>query len=160
MGTPSIATQEIAYHRKFAFKVIIDDVDENAVRFQAISSPDSTFSIIEQPEGGRLTNQQRPGKRKFAPVTAKRGQSNNRDLWDWHEQCGDAVSSNGLVPIPLRTISIVVLRADGSEFGRWILDDAWAQEYKPGEFDAGNDSENAIEEVTFVYDRARWEPAL
>ena len=158
MPTPS-QTVQIEYHRKFAFKVIIDGVDENAVKFQAITSPDSEFTVIEQPEGGSLTNQMDPGKRKFAPVTAKRGQTNNREIWDWHEAIGESVSNNGTLPIDKRTVSIVVLRVDGSEFGRWELYEAWPSKYVPGEFDAGNDNENAIEEVTFTYRYAKWVPA-
>lgn len=147
MGSESQAPR---YVQAFQFRVEIPAIDDG-IGFQEASGFASEFTVVEQPEGGSLTNEKNPGKRNFDDLTLKRGASTGMGLWNWHESLGDAVSNKGEVPVDKRAITVRLIDKDNTTLKRIVFHEAWPMRYVPGDLDANNDSENQIEEVVFSY---------
>lgn len=145
-------TESVEYIQKYNFVVEIPQIDDG-VKFSEASGFASEFSQVEQPEGGRVTNDKKPGKRQYDDLTLKQGATTSLQLWQWHESLGDAVSGKGDVPVDVRTITVRALGKDGETRLRYVFYEAWPKRYVPGDFDAGDDGENQIREVVFAYDR-------
>jgi phage tail-like protein len=149
MGTETV---EINYIQAFRFELSIPGI-EDGIPFESAGGFASEFTRVEQPEGSRLTNHKRPGKRQYDDLTLKRGATTSMALWDWHDSLGDAVSGNGVEPVDIRPITLRAKSTSGVVLVRFVFHASWPFRYVPGDFDAGEDGENEIEEVVFCYDR-------
>lgn len=144
-------TQSPEYVQKFRFDVQIPGI-EDGIKFAEASGFAMELSQVEQPEGGRLTNHKRPGKLSADDLTLKRGASTSLALFDWFKALGNAASGTGLLPTDVRTVTVRARGADGRTMKRFVFYEAWVKRYVPGDFDAGDDGENQIEEVVVAYD--------
>ena len=127
----------------FNFLVEIDGITRAA--FHEASGFDSAIDVIEHREGGdNITNRKLPGMIKFANIVLKWGVTDDRELFDWHQQCvnGDVKRKNG---------SVVLLDRAGNEKVRWNFRNAWPAKWTGPTFNAeGNDI--AIETLELAHE--------
>jgi phage tail-like protein len=115
----------------FNFLVEIDGITRAA--FHECSGLDSTMDVIEHREGGRTTPLKLPGMTRFPNVVLRRGVTDDRELYEWHQ---DAVAGN----VERRNGSIVILDRQGNEQTRWNFISAWPLAYRgPALTSEGND---------------------
>ncbi|MBN1657598.1 MAG: phage tail protein [Anaerolineae bacterium] len=114
--------------------------------FQECSGFDSTVDVIEHREGGENTALRKiPGMTKYSNITLKWGMTNDRELYDWHDQIvkGEIERKDG---------SIIVLDRKGEEVARWNFYRAWPTKWDGPDFNAeANDV--SIETLELVHER-------
>jgi phage tail-like protein len=106
------------------------------------SSVDS-FDYREGTDPGNIARKL-PGQRKASNITLKRGLTDDRALWDWHNK---AASGN----LERHTISIILRDETGEEKMRWNIKNAWPTKWSGPNLDAGG-SEAAIESLELVHE--------
>ncbi len=103
--------------------------------------------VIEYREGSELTTHVRkiPGLAKYAPITFKRGFTQNKDLWNWRKTVidGKPQRSSGTITLLDETRQPVV---------RWKFFNAWASKLEGPGFNAKT-NDIAIETLTIVVER-------
>jgi phage tail-like protein len=137
--------QRVDPYGSFDFLVEIDGITRAS--FQEASGLDSAIDITEYREGGdNQTSRKLPGKTKFSNITLKRGVTDDRELWDWHQLWvkGDpkAKRING---------SIVLLDRQGQEKARWNFVNAWPAKWTGPSLNAKS-SDVAIETLELAHE--------
>jgi len=114
--------------------------------FKEASGLESSVDSHDYREGTDPGNIARklPGQRKASSISLKRGLTDDRALWDWHNQ---AASGN----LVRHTISIVLRDETGAEKIRWNIKNAWPTKWTGPTLDAGS-SESAIESLELVHE--------
>lgn len=130
----------------FNFLVEIDGITRAA--FQEASGFESSIDIIDYREGGENTTVRRlPATTKYTNVTLKWGVTDDRELYDWHQQWvtgnSNAKRKNG---------SIVLLDRQGNEKVRWNFFNAWPAKWTGPSFNAEG-TEVAIETLELAHER-------
>ncbi len=135
------------YQVQFAFRVEIDGIISAA--FRSAGPFRWTTKVTPVREGGRnrgTVNLVEPGE--FAPLSLKKGLvSNSSELYQWMKRV-----HNHAEAFSRANMSVVMIREDGSEAGRFNLFNAFPSKYELGQFD-GKTNEVNVEtlEITFDY---------
>lgn len=114
--------------------------------FKECSGLESSVDSHDYREGTDTGNIARklPGQRKASSVTLKRGVTDDRALWDWHNS-----AANG--DVQRHTISIILRDEAGNERIRWNVKNAWPTKWSGPTLDAGS-SDSAIESLELVHE--------
>lgn len=127
----------------YNFLVEIDNITSAA--FQECSGLESEIEKIEYAEGAHNSVRKFPGQVKFSPITLKRGTTDDRELYDWHQGIIDGT-------MDLRNISVIGLKRNDDECLRYNLFNAWISKWTATNFNA-QASEIAIETIEICYER-------
>lgn len=114
--------------------------------FKECSGIESSVDVIDYREGTdpRNIGRKLPGRRQPSAITLRRGVTDERTLWDWHNK---AASGN----IDRRSISIILCDETGAEKIRWNVTAAWPSKWTGPTLDAGA-SDVAIEALELVHE--------
>jgi len=128
----------------FNFMVELDSLTRAG--FKECAGLDSTVQVSDYREGTDPGNISRklPGQRQASNITLRRGITNDRALWDWHNK---AASGN----VERHTISIILRDETGREQIRWNIKNAWPTSWNGPSLDAGG-SDVAIESIELVHE--------
>lgn len=138
------------FNPKFKFQVHIDNFGSAA--FQSCSELSGEFAEINYFEGGAIIGDKQPGRMTFADVTLVRGATNDRDLYNWFRQIGDASSGFGLaMPDFKRNVSIFQFNRADEVVHRWTLYNAWCKKFVAGQWD-NNADDIVMESVVLSFD--------
>ncbi|HEX9143097.1 MAG TPA: phage tail protein [Candidatus Binatia bacterium] len=133
-----------------AFNFIVEIDGLTVAGFSECSGLTVETAVIEYREGnepGRV--RKLAGLTKFAPITLKRGLTQNRDLWNWYKNImnGAADRRNG---------SIVLLGNDHTPVARWNFTNGWPAKWEGPHLKAkGN--EVAIETLEIEHEGLEYE---
>lgn len=131
-------------YRNFRFKVTIDDLEAGG--FSEVTGFDATFDVVEYREGDyEITPMKIPGLMKYGNITLKQGVANNTVLYDWLMK-----TYNGS-DIKLRTVTITLIKEDGTDGPQWQVINAWPVKYTAPDFNATS-SEVAFESIEFAHE--------
>lgn len=135
--------QRVDPYANFNFLVEIDGIITAA--FQEVSGLDSTIDIIENREGGPLTPYKYPGLTHYSNIVLKRGLTEDRRLYDWHQEVADGTvkRTNG---------SIIGLDRAGHEVSRWEFYNAWPCKYVAPTFNS-EAADIAVETLELAHER-------
>lgn len=114
--------------------------------FKEVSGLESTVDAGDYREGTDpgLIARKISGQRKASTISLKRGVTDDRALWDWH----NAAASGNLTR---HTISIILRDDTGAEKIRWNVKNAWPSKWSGPSLDAGS-SDVAIESIELVHE--------
>jgi phage tail-like protein len=117
--------------------------------FREVSGLDSESEVTEErsvDESGRPVVRKVPGLRKFSNITLKRGLTDNRDLWEWHEAVyragAEAARSDG---------TIELVDYDGSTVATFSFRQGWPVKYTGATLDAAS-NDVAVETITIAHE--------
>lgn len=129
----------LVYRQKWAFVVEIETVVVG--RFSKAGPLKQSVTLQAQKSGGApFPVDYTPTEFKQPPVTLERGASNNNELWTWW----DAIRSGKM---DRRSVTISWVDAKQNPLGVWVLSNSSITDFDAGDFDAKNDTENAIEKI-------------
>ena len=121
--------------------------------FSEVTIGDSTVEPIEYREGNELTTVRKlKGLTKYGNVTLKWGQTDSKELADWHHQV--------IEDIPLlegqvrRTVLIHVQNEAGEDKASYEIINAWPTKYDPGDLN-GKGNEVLIDTLELVNEGMR-----
>lgn len=151
MATP------INFYTRFKFIVEIDGIARAG--FTTCSDIGLKAEVVSHREGGRPHPHKASGTVEFPDITLERGACDDFDLYNWVKDTCDAAAGTGLAtPDLYRNVEIIQLDRDGSEKERFVLYDAFVNEYVAGSWD-NNASEVRMEKVVITYDHFDRVPA-
>jgi phage tail-like protein len=131
-------------YRSFNFQLEIDGVPLGA--FSEVSGLTAEGDAVDYREGVDVQQNVRklPGLRKNAPITLKRGYTQDKSLWRWY---GNIVNGQP----DRRDVTIVLLNEARQAVLRWHAESAWINKIEgPSLKAAGN--EIAMESVELVHE--------
>ncbi|MDJ0535187.1 MAG: phage tail protein [Xenococcaceae cyanobacterium MO_207.B15] len=91
-----------------------------------------------------------PTQVKFSPVTVKIVATNNKDLYQWYEDCNRNDGGQSKWSEQRKTASIVVYDQNATEQARWNLDFCYPTKYEGPKLEAGS-NDVANETITLVH---------
>lgn len=142
-----------SFYNKFKFRIEIDGV--TYAGFQKCSELSVEAAKIEHFEGGSLIPDKSPGRLTFPDITLERGQTDDRELYNWFESVARAVAGFGgaglIDPLYKRNLDIVQLDRDDSVLERWAITNAWPTKFSAGDWDNTSDDKQMVS-VTLAYD--------
>ena len=120
--------------RNVRFRLEIDGLQ--VAGFSEVAIGATTTEAIDYREGNEpLRVRKLSGLTKYGNVSLKRGVTDSRELFDWHQQIVQGQISSGR-----RNVAIVVLGEAGEDRARFIVSNAWPIKYDPGDLNAkGNE---------------------
>ncbi len=92
-----------------------------------------------------------PTRVKFSPVTVKIVATNNKDLYQWYEDCNKNSGGQSAWAENRKTASIVVYNQSAEEQARWNLDNCYPSKYEGPKLEAGS-NDVANETITIVHE--------
>jgi len=92
-----------------------------------------------------------PTRVKFAPVTVKFVATNNRDFYQWYEDCNKNDGGSSSWDANRKACSISVYDQGGSMKARWELQNAYPTKYEGPKLEAGS-NDVANETITLVHE--------
>ena len=92
-----------------------------------------------------------PTRVKFSPVTVKIVATNNKDLYQWYEDCNKNSGGQSAWADNRKTASIVVYNQSAEEQARWNLDNCYPSKYEGPKLEAGS-NDVANETITLVHE--------
>ena len=114
--------------------------------FQECSGLTATRNVIDYREGTDFSSGKRklPGMNDYGNITLRRGITDNREMWEWHNlpQNGDGFK---------REVSIILADDQGDEKIRWTLQNCWPTSWNGPDFNSTSD-EVAIETLELVHE--------
>ena len=119
------------------YKVFRFVVEINGTRvggFSEITGLEVRTEVEEQREGGVNDYVHKMAKEtRYTNLTLKRGITDKRDLWDWHQQVvlGD---------VERKTVSVVVLDETGKEKWRFVFRDAYPVKWNGTDLNASGNT--------------------
>lgn len=130
-------------YRNFRFKVEVAGL--SAGGFSEVTGFDATFDVVEYREGDyEITPMKLPGLMKYGNITLKQGVADNTVIYDWLIR-----TYNG--DIELKTITITLVKEDGSDGPQWQVINAWPVKYTAPDFNATS-SEVAFESIELAHE--------
>jgi|SRR5262245_33948234 len=131
-------------YRSFNFHIEIDGVPLGA--FSEASGLTADGDAIDYREGTDLQSNVRKlvGLRKFTNITLKRGYTQDRSLWDWHQAIVDGRPQR-------RNVTIVLKNEAREPVLSWVAHDAWVNKIEGPSFKASG-NEVAMESVELVHE--------
>ena len=92
-----------------------------------------------------------PTQVKFSPVTVKIVATNNKDLYQWYEDCNKNAGGQNQWSSNRKTASVVVYDQSASEQARWNLENCYPTKYEGPKLEAGS-NDVANETITLVHE--------
>ncbi|AXQ96267.1 phage tail protein (plasmid) [Cereibacter azotoformans] len=129
---------------QFNFILQIDGLD--SAGFTEVGGMNTESDIIEYREGNELATMRKlPGLVKYGNITLKRGQTVNRDLWEWRKTTLDGATQR-------KNCSITLLDEARQPAVRWNIYEAFVKKLEwPAMKSSANEA--AIETVELVCER-------
>jgi phage tail-like protein len=120
--------------RNARFRLEIDGLQ--VAGFSEISIGATITETIDYREGNEpLRVRKLSGLTKFGNVSLKRGVTDSRELFDWHQQI-----VQGQLSTSRKNVVIVVLGEAGEDRARFAVSNAWPTKYDPSDLNAkGNE---------------------
>jgi phage tail-like protein len=120
--------------RNARFRLEIDGLQ--VAGFSEISIGATITETIDYREGNEpLRVRKLSGLTKFGNVSLKRGVTDSRELFDWHQQI-----VQGQLNTSRKNVVIVVLGEAGEDRARFAVSNAWPTKYDPSDLNAkGNE---------------------
>lgn len=117
--------------------------------FRECTGLNATRNIGKYREGTdkNLAQRQIPGLVSYGNVTLKRGITDNKELWIWHQKLQSGITDR-------RNVSIILANDQGEEKMRWNLESCWPTTWNAPDFNATSD-EIAIETLELVHEGIR-----
>lgn len=85
-----------------------------------------------------------PGLNNYGNITLRRGVTDNKELWEWHDKLQNGETKR-------RNVSIILADDKGEEKMRWNLENCWPTTWTGPEFNATSD-EVVIESLELVHE--------
>ena len=120
--------------RNIHFRLEIDGLQ--VAGFSEVAIGATTTEAIDYREGNEpLRVRKLSGLTKYGNVSLKRGVTDSRELFDWHQQI-----VQGQISSSRRNVVIVVLGEAGEDRARFAVSNAWPTKYDPSDLSAkGNE---------------------
>jgi phage tail-like protein len=151
---PEIPYQTVNFHFKVDFN--FDAQDTTDIRFQSVTGLDSTLDTEQVREGGENRFEHAiPTRRKFGPLTLKRGLLRPKDshLTRWLKKAFEDEVDEGFPSVtPIETVHISLLDENHKVLMHWTINNVWPRSWRLGELDAGR-GEVLIETLELNYNR-------
>lgn len=130
--------------RSFNFRVEIDGLTVGSFRECSGLTADGT--AVEYREGTDVarTTRKLVGMQTYGNVTLKRGQTPNRELWEWYTNIVNGVPDR-------RNGTIVLMDERRQDVMRWDLENMWIKKIEAPSFNA-TANEVAMEAVEIVHE--------
>jgi len=129
---------------KYNFLVEIDGIVE--AKFMEVKGLNVTVDVIEFREGGEPSAPILiPGLAHYGPLVLKNGLTQSNVLYDWMQ-----ATVNG--SMTRRSLSIIILNAEGSEEARYNLHEAWPSRWNLSKLD-GLGIGPIVEELVIQYEK-------
>jgi phage tail-like protein len=149
----AIIGTERSFYKKFKFRVEIDGI--TYAGFQKCSELSIEIAKVEHFEGGVLIPNKSLGRVTVPDITLERGQTDDRELWNWFEDSVRVASGFGGTGLPdslyKRNFDIVQLDRDDTVLERWAVTNAMPIKFSVGEWDNTSD-DNQIMSITLAID--------
>jgi len=124
--------------RNFRFRVEIDGLV--AAGFSEVHIGATTVDVIDYREGNEPNHVRKlPGLHKFANITLKRGVTTSLELYNWHKEIRQGLTSQAR-----RNVAIIVADESGADQVRFIVSEAWPAKYEVSDLN-GKGNEVMIE---------------
>ena len=131
-------------YRSFNFQLVIDGVPLGA--FSEASGLTADGDAVDYREGTDLQSNVRKlvGLRKFTNITLKRGYTQDRSLWVWHQNIVNGQPDR-------RNVTIVLMNEARQPVLSWHAENAWVNKIEGPSFKASG-NEVAMEAVELVHE--------
>ena len=131
-------------YRSFNFQLVIDGVPLGA--FSEASGLTADGDAVDYREGTDVQSNVRKlvGLRKFTNITLKRGYTQDRSLWVWHQNIANGQPDR-------RNVTIVLMNEARQPVLRWHAENAWVNKIEGPSFKASG-NEIAMESVELVHE--------
>ncbi len=131
----------------YRFRVEIDNIVVAA--FLEAVTPDSSSDVVEYREGTDQPKLRKiAGLNKYGNITLKRGVSDNMELYNWRKLIEEKGTNDAQ---SRRSISLLVVDAEGNSKARWNIFEAWPMKYDATDFNAKN-SEVMVESLEIAHE--------
>lgn len=128
------------------FSITVDGYEiASFSELQGIRTEIKTVEFIESGDRG-LVQMNLPSNPVLAQITLKRAQTNDPQMWTWHE-----AARFGEMGAARKSCSLVMYDAAGKPVARYHLENAWPSKIELGALRAGS-SEVLTETITIVCD--------
>lgn len=127
------------FHKRFAFRVEIDGIEQAA--FRSAAGLEGNVAEVEEFEGGSLSPTKENGRTTYGNVTLSHGVTDNEELWNWFKSA--AIGDDDAAE---KDFAIVQLTRAGDEIKRWNCFSGKPRRFLAGEWDALTD-DNTVEEL-------------
>jgi phage tail-like protein len=135
---------------RFKFLVEIDGF--TSAGFQSCSELSGEFAEISYFEGGATTPEKIPGRQSFADITLVRGATQDREMYNWFRQIGNAAANAGIVDPDFRKNGDIIQQdRTGNAVRRWRFYNAWCKKFVAGQWD-NNSDDISMESIVIAYD--------
>lgn len=120
--------------RNVRFRLEIDGLQ--VAGFSEVAIGATTTEAIDYREGNEpMRVRKLAGITKYGNVSLKRGVTDSRELFDWHQQI-----VQGQLAASRRNVVIVVMGEAGEDRARFVVSNAWPTKYDPSDLNAkGNE---------------------
>jgi phage tail-like protein len=133
---------------KYNFLVEIDGVVE--FNFMQVEGLNVTVDVVEFREGGETSSPiLMPGLAHYGPLVLRNGVTTSTALLDWMQETVDGTMAK-------KSLSVIVLNAQGTEVARYNVYEAWPSSWRLGKMDSLGVGP-VIEELVVQYES--FEPA-
>lgn len=131
-------------YRSFNFHLVIDGVPLGA--FSEASGLTADGDAVDYREGTDVQSNVRKlvGLRKFTNITLKRGYTQDRALWVWHQNIANGQPDR-------RNVTIVLMNEARQPVLSWHAENAWVNKIEGPSFKASG-NEIAMESVELVHE--------
>src|SRR5262245_32612756 len=131
-------------YRSFNFQLVIDGVPLGA--FSEVSGLTVEADAVDYREGTDVQPNVRKliGLNKMGDVTLKRGQTQDRSLWAWHQNIVNGQQDR-------RNVTIVLMNEARQPVLSWHAENAWVKKIEAPSFKASG-NEVAMESVVLVHE--------
>lgn len=131
-------------YRTFNFQLEIDGVPLGA--FSEVSGLTAEGDAVDYREGTDASPSVRKltGLRKYPNITLKRGYTQDKSLWQWHQNIVNGVPDR-------RDVTIILLNEQRIPVLRWHAESAWINKIEGPSFKAAG-NEIAMESVELVHE--------
>jgi phage tail-like protein len=131
-------------YRSFNFQLVIDGVPLGA--FSEASGLTADGDAVDYREGTDVQSNVRKlvGLRKFTNITLKRGYTQDRSLWIWHQNIVNGQPDR-------RNVTVVLMNEARQPVLSWHAENAWVNKIEGPSFKASG-NEVAMESVELVHE--------
>ncbi len=131
-------------YREFNFVLEIDKVPKGA--FSEVGGLTADGDAVDYREGTDLQPNVRKltGLRKYVNITLKRGYSQDRTLWQWHQNIANGIDDR-------RNVTVVLLNERREAVLRWHAENAWINKIEGPALKASS-NDVAMESLELVHE--------
>lgn len=150
---PNGAAEELLVSCKFYFEA--DGLSEKMIlEVSGLTSETPAAgadTVLGSTKGAKNLRQATPTQVKFSPVTVKIVATNNKDLYQWYEDCNKNAGGASSWSDNRKTASVVVYDQAATEQARWDLENCYPTKYEGPQLQA-NSNDIANETITIVHE--------